>query len=78
MDAPNGGARAEAIPLALGPLGLLGTIDVWIVPGLLYGVPGILLLLFVVAQAGGAAAWLPAIRRLRGDDDAAPGVARSG
>jgi hypothetical protein len=70
LDARGEGARTEAIPLSLGPLGLLGTIDVWIVPGLLYGVPGVLLLLFVIAQAGGAAAWLPAIRRLGGDDEA--------
>jgi hypothetical protein len=38
------------------------------VPGLLYGIPGILLIAFVLLQAAGAAAWLPAIRRLgRGD-----------
>lgn len=72
---PGGNPRTEPIPLSLGPLGLLGTIDVWIVPGLLYGVPGVLLLLFVVAQAGGAAVWLPSIRRLRGDDEASPGAA---
>lgn len=72
---PAQGARTESIPLSLGPLGLLGTIDVWIVPGLLYGVPGLLVLLFVIAQAAGAAAWLPAIRRLRGDDEPSPEVA---
>lgn len=74
-NVPGGAARAEAIPVSLGPLGLLGTIDVWIVPGLIYGVPGVLLLLFVIAQALGAAAWIPAIRRLRGDGETPPRIA---
>ena len=61
-------ARSRPARLSLGPLSLLGTLDVWIVPGLLYGIPGILLIAFVLLQAAGAAAWLPAIRRLgRGD-----------
>jgi hypothetical protein len=47
-----------------GPLAL-GGVDVWIIPGLLLGVPGLLVVLFVVLQAGVATAWLPAIRRLR-------------
>jgi hypothetical protein len=37
------------------------------VPGLLFGIPG--LLLIVLLQFGGAVAWIPAIRRLRGEDE---------
>jgi hypothetical protein len=55
------------MPIALGALGLLGSIDIWIVPGLLLGVPGLLVVAFVILQAVGALAWIPAIRRLRGD-----------
>ena len=61
----DGGA---AIPITLGSIGVLGAIDVWIVPGLLYGIPGVLIIAFVLLQLGGAAAWIPAIRRLRGDE----------
>lgn len=64
---PRGGA---GIPISLGPLGILGAIDVWVVPGLLYGIPGVLIIAFVVLQLGGAAAWIPAIRRLRGEERA--------
>jgi len=63
----SGGSRQAQI--SLGPLSVLGTLDIWIVPGLLYGLPGILLVAFILLQAAGAAAWLPAIRRL-GDGDA--------
>jgi hypothetical protein len=56
----------DDVPVSLGPLGAIGAIDVWIVPGLLFGVPGLLVILFAVLQAGGALAWMPAIRRLRG------------
>lgn len=61
-------ARSRPARLSLGPLSFLGTLDVWIVPGLLYGVPGILLIVFILLQGAGAAAWLPAIRRLGGSD----------
>lgn len=61
-DASAGGR----IPLSLGPLGIRVDLDLWMVPGLLFGVPG--LLLIVLLQFGGALAWIPAIRRLRGQD----------
>lgn len=60
------GGAADAVPVGLGTLGLLGSIDIWIVPGLLLGVPGLLVVAFVVLQALGALAWIPAIRRLGG------------
>ncbi len=62
---PDG--EAAPMPIALGALGLLGSIDIWIVPGLLLGVPGLLVVAFVILQAVGALAWIPAIRRLRGN-----------
>ena len=42
---------------------------VWFVPGAAVGIPGLLVLLFVALQALGALAWIPAVRRLGGDDD---------
>jgi hypothetical protein len=54
--------------VALGALGLFGSIDIWIVPGLLLGVPGLLVVAFVALQALGALAWIPAVRRLRGSE----------
>jgi hypothetical protein len=56
------------MPIGLGALGLLESIDIWIVPGLLLGVPGLLVVAFVLLQAIGVLAWIPAIRRLRGDE----------
>jgi len=64
------GEAAGGVAVALGALGLLGSIDIWIVPGLLLGVPGLLVVAFVLFQAVGALAWIPAIRRLRGPDEA--------
>jgi hypothetical protein len=69
--ASSDGGGSGAMPLALGALGLLGSIDIWIVPGLLLGVPGLLVVAFVLLQAVGVLAWIPAIRRLRGDPEPA-------
>jgi len=59
-------AESRRVPVSLGSLSFLGGLDIWIVPGLLLGVPGLLVALFALLQAGGALAWVPAIRRLRG------------
>ena len=59
----------QPIRVTLGPLGLLGGIDVWAIPGMIVGVPGLLVILFVLLQAAGALAWIPAIRRLRGEEE---------
>lgn len=67
-QASPGGAAPGAVPVTLGALGLLASIDLWIVPGLLLGVPGLLVVGFVILQAVGALAWIPAIRRLRGQE----------
>ena len=65
---------AEPVQLTLGSLSLLGSIDVWAIPGVIVGVPGLLVIFFIGLQAVGALAWLPAIRRLRGKEpEALPG-----
>ena len=58
----------------LGPIDGLGDVDtvgigglvVWAVPALVLTVPGLLLLLAVLAQAAGALLWLPVVRRWLG------------
>jgi hypothetical protein len=35
----------------------------WAVPGLVLSIPGLLLVLAIAAQAAGALAWLPLVRR---------------
>ena len=52
----------------MGPIGLLGGVMVWFVPSAVLGVPGLLVLLWVLAQTAGGLVWVPAIRRMRGDD----------
>ena len=49
-------------------LALLDGQFVWFVPGAAVGVPGLLVIAFVVLQGVGAMAWIPAMRRLGGDD----------
>ena len=48
---------------------LLAGVEIWSVPAATLGVPGILLLVWVALQAVGALAWIPAVKRLRGDED---------
>jgi Bacterial Ig domain len=57
--------------LDLGSMGvdLLAGIEIWSVPAATLGVPGILLLVWVALQGVGALAWIPAVRRLRGDEE---------
>ena len=64
--------------LDMGPIGLLGGVMVWFVPSAVLGVPGLLVLLWVLAQAAGGLVWIPAIRRLRGDDRGRSRVASGG
>ena len=41
----------------------------WFVPAAPVALPGLLVILFVVLQAVGALAWIPAVRRMGEDDD---------
>jgi hypothetical protein len=58
------------LDVSLGPLGTLAALDVWIVPAATFAGPGLVILAWIALQALGVLAWLPAVRRLRGDDEA--------
>jgi hypothetical protein len=62
------------LELGLGPLALLSGSPTWVVPVATLGGPGLIVLLWVAAQAGGASVWIPAARRLRGNDAPATGA----
>jgi hypothetical protein len=53
--------------LGVGPFSLLIDAGAWFVPAAVIGGPGLLVILFVALQMAGAAAWIPAVRRLRGE-----------
>ncbi len=57
--------------LSLGLPGIDG-LGVWIIPGAVVGGPGLLVIVWVAIQTGVAAAWIPAVRRMRGADPATP------
>jgi hypothetical protein len=65
------GATETGIGLGADVLALLDAPLVWFVPGAVVGVPGLLVLLWVALQAVGALAWIPAVRRMRGEPLAA-------
>ena len=69
---PRIGFEADEIELGLGTMGLMEVAIVWIVPAASFAGPGLLLLIVVAVQATGALAWVPAVRRLRGEDEAIP------
>jgi hypothetical protein len=58
----------QRLALALGGIGGLGGLQIWAVPAATMGVPGIVVLLWVLLQAGGTIAWVPAVKRLRGEE----------
>jgi VCBS repeat-containing protein len=65
-----GAAGAADMPvanLAASTLGFIGRAFDWLVPGAMLTVPGLLLMLAIAAQAFGALAWLPLVRRKIGD-----------
>jgi hypothetical protein len=70
-DAPRVLFEPAQLELGFGTVDFLQGAQVWIVPAASLAVPGLLLLLFVALQAVGALAWVPAVRRLRGEDDQA-------
>jgi hypothetical protein len=53
--------------LDVGPFSLLIAAGAWYIPAAVIGGPGLLVILFVALQLAGAAAWIPAVRRLRGE-----------
>ncbi len=54
---------------------LLGSPQVWFVPAAAIGAPGLLVLLWVALQSVGTLAWIPSVRRMRGEEER--GSARS-
>jgi hypothetical protein len=61
-DAEGGGVTGPEIDVSLAAMGSLGNLS-WAVPSLVLAVPGLLLVLAVLAQAVGGVLWLPVIRR---------------
>jgi hypothetical protein len=55
-------AAAAQMALASSRLNGLGALT-WAVPGLVLSVPGLLLILLIVAQSAGGLTWLPIVRR---------------
>ena len=47
-------------------LGFAGQLFAWVVPGLLLTVPGLIVIVAVLFQILGGAAWLPVVRRRLG------------
>ena len=54
----------------------LGASQVWFVPAAAIGAPGLLVLLWVGLQTAGTLAWVPFVRRMRGQDDRTRGRSR--
>ena len=64
-DPVGGAGGSDDISLAAAALGGFGSI-LWAVPSLILSVPGLLLVLAILAQAAGGLAWLPIVRRKLG------------
>jgi len=58
--------------VSLGPLGFIDGITVWAIPIAVVGGPGLLVILWVMIQTGFAIVWIPAVKRMRGEDDELP------
>jgi hypothetical protein len=68
--APKVAPDPGEITIGQGTLSVMDGISTWSVPAAVVGVPGLLVVLWVTLQTFGALAWIPAVRRLRGDEDA--------
>jgi len=55
--------------LGVAGLGNLSTLELWLVPGAVIAGPGLLVLLWLAIQVLAGMVWLPAARRVRGQDD---------
>jgi hypothetical protein len=67
LDDSAGGAT-DIVDAGLNILAMLDGPFVWFVPGAAVGVPGLLVIAWIALQAVGALAWIPAVRRMGGDD----------
>jgi hypothetical protein len=66
-QAPRVAPDPGEISVGAGTLTVLDGIGTWSVPAAVVGVPGLLVVLWVALQTVGTLAWIPAVRRLRGD-----------
>ncbi|HYM52763.1 MAG TPA: hypothetical protein VEW45_04665, partial [Candidatus Dormibacteraeota bacterium] len=66
--APETGRGFDGLGVDLRLGNLLADMHVWSVPAVAIGVPGLLLIVWVALQTAGVLAWIPAVRRMRGDD----------
>ena len=71
-DPPTVAFDEQQLDLGSMDVDLLGGVEIWSVPAATLAVPGILLIIWVGLQAVGALAWIPAVRRLRGDGEPEP------
>jgi hypothetical protein len=58
-----GGSGTGQVSATIGRIGLVGVGVEWGVPAVVLGVPGLLLIIVVMAQSLGGLAWLPIVRR---------------
>ncbi len=66
--APRLAIDQPGFDIDLKSLWLLGGMDIWAVPAATIAGPGLIVLLWVALQAGGVSFWIPAARRLRGEE----------
>jgi hypothetical protein len=62
------GGAADDLGAGVDVLALLDGPFMWFVPSAAVGAPGLLVVIFVTLQAIGALAWIPAVRRMGGED----------
>ena len=60
---------AGSAGLSVGGLGSIGVFGLWLVPGAVIAGPGLLALIWLAIQVLAGIAWLPAARRVRGQED---------
>lgn len=68
-DGGGSGGQADNVGVGVDVLTMVASPFDWILPGAPVALPGLLVILFVVLQAVGALAWIPAVRRLDEEDD---------
>ena len=71
-SAPRFAIDQPGFDLDLSSLWFFDGMDVWAVPAATIAGPGLIVLLWVALQAGGVSLWIPAARRLRGEERSDP------
>jgi hypothetical protein len=68
IDAPRIASDDPRLEIGSLAVALLAGAEIWSIPAATLGVPGVILIIWVGLQAAGALAWIPAVRRLRGQE----------